>query len=192
MFDPTIRYTLDEYWRLAEALPMRKYEYVDGDIRLITGGSPAHGQIAANIIGLLTMALRSRECNVYSSDVAVQLQENHLYYPDISVSCDPADWTRKKALEAPSAIVEVMSPSTKKIDKTEKLEVYQRYPTIQEILLADSQRRRIEHHHRIGTYTWEESLYEHTDDRIKLRCLGISFTVQEVYWKVYLELEETV
>jgi Uma2 family endonuclease len=87
--------------------------------------------------------------------------ENRLYYPDVSVSCDPADWTRKKALEAPGVVVEVTSPSTEKTDKTEKLAAYQSYTTIQEILFVDSRRRHVEHYHRVGMYKWEEFLYEH-------------------------------
>ncbi|HTK10435.1 MAG TPA: Uma2 family endonuclease [Ktedonobacteraceae bacterium] len=190
MFDPQHKYTVDEYWRLVEAFPEYKYEYIDGDIRLMTGGSPAHAQIAMNIGILLGVALRSQECNVYSSDAALQLTENRLYYPDVSVSCDPADWTRKKALEAPGVVVEVMSPSTEKADKTEKLEAYQRYSTIQEILLVDSRRCQVKHYHRIGTFLWKDALYEQEDDVIDLESIGVSFTVREIYLKVYLELEE--
>jgi Uma2 family endonuclease len=191
MFDPHYKYTLDEYWRLTEAFPEHKYEYVAGDIRMMTGGSPAHGQIAANITFLLVAALRSEECNVYSSDVALQLGENHLYYPDVSVSCDPADWTRKKSLEAPSVVVEVLSPSTEMIDKTEKLGIYRRYPTIQEILFVDSRRCYVEQYHRVGMHRWEELFYEHESDRVDLACIGASFTLREIYQKVYLELEES-
>jgi Uma2 family endonuclease len=190
VFDPHDKYTPEEYWRLAEALPEHKYEYSDGIIRMMTGGSPAHGQIAANIIAFLVSALRSHECNVYSSDVALQLTENHLYYPDLSISCDPADWTRKKALEAPSIVVEVLSPSTSGIDKGEKLEAYQRYPTIQEILLVDSRRCRVEHYHRVGVHQWEEFVYELLDDTIHLHCIDTSIMLREIYLKVYLELEE--
>ncbi|HTK12001.1 MAG TPA: Uma2 family endonuclease [Ktedonobacteraceae bacterium] len=190
MFDPHHKYTVDEYWRLVEAFPEYKYEYIDGDIRMMTGGSPAHAQIATRIGGILDAALRETDCNVYSSDGALQLTENRLYYPDVSVSCDPADWTRKKALEAPGVVVEVTSPSTEKTDKTEKLAAYQSYPTIQEILFVDSRRRHVEHYHRVGMYKWEEFLYEQEDDVIDLASIGVSFTVREIYLKVYLELEE--
>jgi Uma2 family endonuclease len=190
MFDAHHKYTIDEYWRLVEAFPERKYEYIDGNIRMMTGGSPAHAQIAANIVILLGVALRSQECNVYSSDGALQLTGNRLYYPDVSVSCDPTDWTRKKALEAPSVVVEVTSPSTEKTDKAEKLEAYKRYPTIQEILFVDSRCRQVEHYHRVGVSTWKDSLYNQDDDVIDLESIGVSFTVREIYLKVYLELEE--
>jgi Uma2 family endonuclease len=190
MFDPHHRYTIDEYWRQVGAFPEYKYEYIDGDIRMMTGGSLAHSQIGVNISHLLVAASGSQECNVYGSDAALQLTEDRVYYPDVSVSCDPADWTRRKALEAPSVVVEVMSPSTEKTDRTEKLDAYQRYPTIQEILLVDSRRCQVKHYHRAGVYKWEEFLYEYEDDVIDLESIGVSFTVREIYLKVYLELEE--
>jgi Uma2 family endonuclease len=190
MFDPRQMYTLDEYWRLVETFPEKKYEYIDGDIRMLTGESPAHSQIAGNIVTALGNALRLQECNVYLSDAALQLTENRVYFPDVSVSCNPADWTRKRALEAPSVVVEVISPSTEKTDKAEKLEVYQRYPTIQEILLVDSRRRHVAHYHRVGVSTWKDTLYDQDDEVIDLASIGVSFTVREIYLKVYLELEE--
>ncbi|HTI14875.1 MAG TPA: hypothetical protein VL461_09940 [Dictyobacter sp.] len=39
MYDPSRKYTLDEYWEMVENSPEQKYEYIDGDVRLMTGGS---------------------------------------------------------------------------------------------------------------------------------------------------------
>ena len=121
MYDPNRKYTVEEYWAYIATYPDCKLEYIDGEIRMMTGGSPAHAQIAMNIGYILTGALRTSECNVYSSDVVVQLINNRLYCPDVTVSCDPADWTRKKALESPTVVVEVHSPTTEKTDRGEKL-----------------------------------------------------------------------
>ncbi|GAC1483746.1 MAG: Uma2 family endonuclease [Ktedonobacteraceae bacterium] len=184
-------YTLDEYWKLVEIFPNHKYEFVDGSIRMLSGGSPAHGQIAVNVGALLHTALRSSTCNVYSSDVVLQLTNRRNYLPDVSVSCDPVDATQKKALKAPILVVEVLSPSTEKIDRTEKLEAYQRYPTIQEILLVDSRRRFVEHYHRLSSYKWEVSLYYQKDNLIKLTSIDVSLTLRDIYLKVYLEFEQT-
>jgi Uma2 family endonuclease len=192
MYNPQHKYTLEEYWKLVETFPERKYEYVDGCIRMMTGGTPAHGQIAMNISYMLSAGLRAEhsECNVYSSDVALRLTDNRSYYPDLSVSCDPADWTRTKALEAPTVVVEVLSPSTLNVDCDEKLAVYQRYPTIQDILLVDSRRRSVKHYRRVGPYKWEEYLYECDADMIELTSIDVSLRVQDIYFHVYLELEE--
>lgn len=189
MFDPRQMYTLDEYWLLVETFPEKKYEFIDGTVRMMTGESPAYAQLAARIGSILNAALRETDCNIYGSG-ALQLTEKRVYFPDVSVSCDPADWTRKKALEAPSVVVEVTSPSTEKTDKIEKLAAYQSYPTIQEILLVDSRRRHVEQYHRVGMHKWEVSLCEREDDVIDLVSIEVSFTLREVYAKVYLELEE--
>lgn len=183
-------YTIDEYWKLVETFPNHKYEFIDGFIRMLSGGSPAHGQIAVNISTLLNSALRNSECNVYSSDVVLQLTSRRSYLPDVSVSCDPMDRTQKKALKSPTLIVEVLSPSTEKIDRSEKLGAYQRYSTIQEILFVDLRELHVEHYHRVSSHKWEVSFYEHQDDLIELTNMGISFTLRDIYLKVYLELEE--
>lgn len=190
MYELDHQYSLEEYWKLVETFPDHKYEYVNGSIRMMTGGSPAHGQIGMNIGRVLGTALRDRECNVYSSDVAVQLTEDRLYYPDVSVSCDPRDWTRSKSLEAPTVVVEVLSPTTEKTDTTEKLKAYKRYPTVQEILFVDSRSCNVEHHHRVDEHKWEVTSYERREDVIELSSIDVALPVSEIYLKVYLELEE--
>jgi Uma2 family endonuclease len=93
-------------------------------------------------------------------------------------------------LEAPTVVVEVLSLTTEKIDKLEKLEAYRRYPTIQDILYVDSRRHYVEHHHRISSHKWEVSSCEDEDERIDLASIDVSLAVCDIYLKVYLELEE--
>jgi Uma2 family endonuclease len=190
MYDPHYKYTVEEYWQLTDLSLDQKYEYIEGQIRMMTGGSPAHGQLANRIGGMLDAALRDTDCNVYSSDVALALANFRSYYPDVSVSCDPADWTRRRAIEAPSVVVEVLSPTTETIDRNEKLLAYQHYPTIQEILLVDSRRCLIEHHHRTGPFTWPHRIFTHRDNVIELPAIDVSLSVKDIYFKVYLEFEE--
>ena len=116
MYEIEHSHTLEEYWKLVEMFPQHKYEYVRGHIRMMTGGSPAHGQLAVQFSSILYTSLWGTHCHVYSSDVAVQLFHDVIYFPDVSVSCDPADWTRKKAIESPGVVVEIMSPSAAAID----------------------------------------------------------------------------
>lgn len=179
-------YSIEEYWKIAELDPGHKYEYVDGHIRMMTGGSPAHGQIALQIGSLLNAALHESKCNVYGSDVAVQITEKRCYFPDVSVSCNPADWTQTKALEYPTLVVEVLSPGTERIDRIEKLQAYQRLAVIQEIIYIDSRKRYVEHYHRIGAYDWKLSIYTHNDDVLELSNIDVRFTVHDIYFKVHL------
>jgi Uma2 family endonuclease len=179
VYDSEYGHSLDEYWEL-----------VDGNIRMITGGSRAHAQIGENIARVFGNTLLNHECNIYSSDIVVQLNERRCYCPDVTVACDPVDWAHTKTLEVPKVVVEVLSPATEMIDKTEKLEAYQRYPAIQEILLVDSLRHDVEHYHRIPPYGWGFSVYRNENDVVKLASLETILTIHEIYFKVYLELEE--
>ncbi|GHO94313.1 hypothetical protein KSF_043610 [Reticulibacter mediterranei] len=183
-------YTLKEYWKLVELFPDHKYEYIDGSIRMMSGGSPAHAQIGANIVTLLNIALHDSECNVYNSDVKVKLNEQRCYLPDATVSCDPRDWTRPDVLESPTVVVEVLSQSTEKVDRTEKLEAYQRYPAMQEILLIDSRRRYVEHYHRVGVAQWLKSIFEDDHDCIEMSSIDATLYLRDIYRKVYLDTVE--
>lgn len=191
MYEPEYQYTLEEYWKIAELDPGHKYEYSDGYIRMMTGGSPAHAQIALQIGGLLNAALHDAECNVYGSDVAVRVAEKRYYYPDVTVSCDPADWTQKKALESPTVVIEVLSPGTEKVDRIEKLQAYQRLPVIQEIVYVDSRKRYIEHYHRIDLFNWKLSIHTHADDVVELLHIDVKLAVRDIYFKVYLVNEDS-
>lgn len=190
MYEPRIDYSPEEYQKINESDPYHKYEYINGYIRMMTGDSVPHGEIGGNVITALNVALRESECHVYSSDVAVNLAERRYYYPDVSVSCDPHDWARTKALEAPTVVVEVLSPGTERIDAREKLDAYRQYPTIQEILLIRSRKRHVEHHHRVVDSAWQKDIFEHDDDVIELASIEVSLTLHDIYHKVYLEIEE--
>jgi Uma2 family endonuclease len=97
---------------------------------------------------------------------------------------------RSKSLEAPTVVVEVLSPTTEKIDTTEKLKAYKRYPTIQEILFVDSRSCNVEHHHRVDEHKWEVTSYKRREDVVTLLSIDVLFPMYEMYLKVYLELEE--
>ncbi len=183
-------YTLEQYFELVASEPEQKIEYINGNIRMMTGGSVAHGQVAINIAILLGIVLRPSGCNVNSSDVAVRLRNTRFYYPDVSVSCDPAE-RAKKYIEAPTVVVEVLSPSTESTDRLEKLVAYQEHPTIQDILYVDSRSRSITHYQRLAPNKWEQTNYFNNEDLIELKSIGVSFSLAEVYEKIYLEQNET-
>jgi Uma2 family endonuclease len=51
----------------------RRYEYTDGEIFAITGGSEAHALIAANGLATLAAALRNQACRVYGADMKLYI-----------------------------------------------------------------------------------------------------------------------
>ena len=66
------------------------------------------------------------------------------YYPDVMVSCDPADRRAELAITAPSLIAEVLSDSTASRDRGLKFTHYRLIPSLRDYLIIDPEHRRIE------------------------------------------------
>ena len=175
--------SVEDYLRLDSDTPETRYEYIDGHIRMLAGGTPDHAKISANIIGVLYGLLEGRSCSVYTSDVRVCLSETRYVYPDVSVSCDSQDQERGDMIYAPSLIVEVLSPGTEAYDRGRKLAYYRECPSIQEYMLVDSQLQSIEVFKRGKNKLWSYYAYG-PGEEVELGGLGISFPLAKIYRNV--------
>jgi Uma2 family endonuclease len=174
------RISLEEYFSILEKDPEHGYEYLDGRIYMMTGGSPDHSIIGSNMNGILRDHLRNSHCIVYNSDVYLQLSEHYRVCPDVTVSCDPRDRGAQEVIRYPSLVIEVLSPTTEARDRGQKSLQYRACPSIQEYLLISSDFLLVEVFRREKHGLWT-LLTLGTDDIIQLNSLGISFTVAEVY-----------
>src|SRR6266581_6294498 len=136
---PGERISLEEYFALLEKDPEHAYEYLDGRIYMMTGGTPDHSIIGSNMNGILRDSLRDRRCIVYNLDVYLQLSEHYRVCPDVIVSCDPRDRGAREVIRYPSLVVEVLSPATEARDRGQKSLQYRSCPSIQEYLLISSE-----------------------------------------------------
>jgi Uma2 family endonuclease len=72
------------------------------------------------------------------SDIRVNLSirdDAYYYYPDLVVTCDPRD-TDPRFIRHPKLIIEVMSPSTERVDKREKFFAYTTIESLEEYVLV--------------------------------------------------------
>jgi len=173
--------TVDEWRELERTTPDAKYEYIDGQVYLMSGGSQAHSRISSNTLRALEDALASEPCYVYNSDASVRLTESRYTYPDISVSCDLADQPTIEQLQvqAPRVVVEVLSDSTEGKDRIRKANLYHACPTIQEYVLIATKYQAVEIQRRAGD-EWTLHLFG-PDDEIELASLGIRFPLAILY-----------
>src|SRR5689334_21567976 len=104
--------SVEEYFQLEEEDPQHRYEYVEGHVYMMAGGTVNHDTIKSNIERLLWGALRGKKCRTYSSDMKVFVSETCYYHPDVTVSCDPRNRGTQKMVQGPRIVVEVLSPST--------------------------------------------------------------------------------
>ena len=65
-------FTVSEYLALDRASE-RKFEYIDGALRLLAGGSGNHSLVALNLAATLRELLRSQTCRMFNSDMRVKL-----------------------------------------------------------------------------------------------------------------------
>src|SRR5947209_16984462 len=123
--DPHERISREEFYALVEGDAERRYELIDGDPSMMTGGSPDHSIIGLNVASILRGLLRQRPCIVYNSDVYIALDgEENCLCPDASVSCDRRDHHATKVIRYPSVVAEVLSPGTKVRDRGLKADLY--------------------------------------------------------------------
>jgi len=173
-----------DYLTLDEQATSVRYEYVDGRLRMLAGGSRDHSIIATNIASILHSALRKTSCTVYNSDIRFKLSEARYAHPDVTVGCDERDDGKQDNIQYPRLIIEVLSPGTENIDKGEKLDIYLDQPSIAEYMLVGSQKKWIELYYRYED-AWVSRIYK-PNNKIHLRCIDVTITFEDIYEKTSL------
>jgi Uma2 family endonuclease len=176
--DPSM--SVEEYLQLDRSSIETRYEYIDGYVSMLAGGTLDHATIGANIISILRHSMRGTPCRVFTSDARVRLSSTRFVYPDASVSCDEQDRGQSDNLQSPRLVVEVLSPSTEGYDRGRKFGFYRECPTIQDYLLIDSQRPMLEVYRRERHDLWILRAYR-MDEDVELTNLGVHFPVSAVY-----------
>jgi Uma2 family endonuclease len=129
--------TPDEYLAWEEQQELR-YEYDDGLITVMSGGTLPHNDLAVNLLVMLRPHVKARGCRINTSDAKVQVRDKGpYYYPDLVVSCDSRDRTATKRISHPTLIIEVLSPGTESVDRGRKFRQLQKSETLKEYVLVD-------------------------------------------------------
>lgn len=178
-------YTIEEYL-LAEQAAAYKSEYYEGQIVAMSGGTPRHSQIGVKTTSALDVVLRGRDCNVYNSDLKVQVGKVFVY-PDASVVCGELEYYKDYAdvITNPILIVEVLSPSTSHYNKTGKFMRYRQLASFQEYVLIQSEYPEIHVYQRQKDNKWLLSPYNDLEnDQIELASLNVKIPMSAFYDEV--------
>ena len=177
----SVRYTYAQYLTL-ERTSNVKHEFLGGQIFAMAGGTPEHAALAAAFVGLLFPSLTKHGCRAHSSDLRVRVRETGLAtYPDVAIVCGPSerDPEDADAVTNPVLIVEVLSPSTEEYDRGEKLQHYQRIPSLTQYVLVAQDTRRIESWSREGD-TWTRTALTEADT-LELPAVAATLAVRTLY-----------
>jgi Uma2 family endonuclease len=177
-------YSLDEYFALEQASDAR-FEYWDGDIFCMSGGSRAHGIISSNVHYRLRQRLEGGPCRAFTADTAIWTPALPPYrYPDASAACGELQFRHVNVLDAlvnPVLIVEVLSPSTKAHDEEEKFAAYKAIPTFREYLLIAQDEAHVVHYLRRAEEVWERRDVTDMDASLELESVHCALKLRDIY-----------
>ncbi len=178
--------TIEEYFAFEEKMN-QKFEYVDGEIFDMTGGTVNHSLIATNAVASLYRLLYDTPCTVFNSDVKLQLETvGNYFYPDAMVLCDQGEIKKNYVLH-PHIIIEVLSPSTEDYDHGKKFAFYRQIKALKTYILLHQDQAFAEVYQRASDNSWLLTEYAGLDRNIPV-YKGILLAMADLYRRVNFSL----
>lgn len=157
-----------------------RHEYVGGQLYAMAGASDRHNRIALRLAALLDAHVGDGPCQVFMSDMKVRVAADVFYYPDVVVACDPPGGDPYIRSE-PRLVVEILSPSTERIDRQEKRLSYAGVSSLVEYLLIDPNRCLVEVQRRDQEGGWSLTTFTQLDDVVELASVGVGLRISDLY-----------
>jgi Uma2 family endonuclease len=174
--------TVEEFlqWNLSQD---QRYELVDGHpvpLRAMAGAKAEHDAIVVNVIAALHGQLRGHNCKPRTADTALRTKIKNVRRPDVTIECAAVE---RGSLEArnPVAVFEVLSPTTRKIDRTIKLEEYRRHPTLRTIVHIDPDAMDVIVFTRDADGAWNDARFDQPDDMIHIADTPAALRLSDLY-----------
>lgn len=135
-------YTSEDYWNLPEG---HRAELIDGQLYNMAPPSRMHQKLISQFMLVLGQYIRDHHgtCEVYPAPFAVNLdaEDKDWVEPDISVICDTSKLEDRGCNGAPDLVVEVVSPSSRRIDYSTKNALYSE-AGVREYWIVDPEKER--------------------------------------------------
>ena len=159
--------TVEEFleWNLSRD---ERCELVDGvpvPLRAMAGAEDEHDTIVVNLIADLSNQLRGSNCRPKTADTAIRTKIKNVRPPDVTIERAPVE---RGSLEAriPAAVIEVLSPTMRKIDRSVDLQA----DMMDVIIYA-----------RDATGEWNDTRLDQPDDHVELDDPPVSIRLSDIY-----------
>lgn len=185
--------SIEDYINI-EASSDIKYEYHDGYIVALAGGTINHSRICVNIYAAFRAELNKagKKCEVFNSDLKVSLSKDRSYvYPDASIVCGDLemDTELSDAIKNPILIVEVLSDSTASYDRGKKFRKYRKLPSLKYYVLIEQDVPVVDIYER-NNDIWAHTIIEGIDQEVSFPSLNVTIPLAEIYENVKFPPEE--
>jgi len=172
--------SVQDYLAAEESSEVR-HEYLGGLVYAMAGETTAHNIISQNLLFALRQHLAGKLCRVFISDIRVNFDINddqYFYYPDLVITCDPRD-IHPRFVRHPRLIIEVLSPSTQRVDRREKFFAYQKIETLEEYVLIGQEPREATVFRRASG--WQSTTVSGPDASVNFASLELTVPFAAVY-----------
>jgi Uma2 family endonuclease len=179
-----------EEFLLFEEQAEEKHEYLAGRVFAMTGASDPHNIITFNLTATIGSQL-PEGCRGRSANQMIYIEEADTgFYPDLSITGGEARFkdAKKRLLLNPRVIIEVLSPSTERGDRTLKREIYQLIPSLTDYLLVAQNEPLIEGWKRSAQGEWLKVRAAGLDDTLTIESIKIMLALADVYRGVELPM----
>lgn len=173
------RMTVEAYleWEPRQEL---RYEFVDGEVLAMTGGTLSHNDIAINLLTALRPQVRNNGCRINIADAKVSVSPTRYRYPDLVVSCDERDKVALDAIRHPKLVIEVLSAGTEVQDRGDKFKEFRSLASLEEYVLISSTEISVEIYRRGEGRMWLYTAYQ-DGELIKLESVDFEFSIGLLY-----------
>jgi Uma2 family endonuclease len=182
--------SIEEYLATEEASPVKR-EFFDGLVFEMTEFTNRLNEISGNAIGQFYTQLRGKPCKPCNSDTKVGIRlitGTRFYYPDAFVVCHPNP-PDDHFHDAPVVILEVTSPSTRRIDLGEKKDAYLSIPSLMVYLVAESTEPVVQVYRRSPNGDFHRELSIGLEAIIPLPEIDVSLALADLYKGIDFEAE---
>ncbi len=187
--------TQEEYLAM-EREAAERHEYIDGYIFEMAGESQAHGEISANLGGILVPQLRRTPCRGRGANSkirsgprpALARSQKALYsYPDFFVICGELELLDEfqDVITNPTVIFEVLSPSTENYDRGEKFFRYQNWSSrLKDYVLISQVNPTVEPFSRQTNGSWTYRVHHGLEAHFSIKSIKCTLKLSEIYDRV--------
>ena len=128
-------------WLELEASEGVRYEYHNGEVFAMAGGTLKHARIGKNALVALERSFDDddKDCEAFQSEIKLEIDPSNKYvYPDVVAVCGDIDESKdtKGAIKNPVLVIEVTSKSSEAYDRNGKFHFYTSLPSVKQYMIV--------------------------------------------------------
>ena len=182
------RVTYEEFRRIIDHHDDR-YEYINGEIYLMSSPGMSHQLIHTHLYACLIGWFKGKKCQVFSAPFDVTLvneeqNSKHVVQPDLLISCDYLEKhdANDRYTGIPALVIEIMSPQTRSMDQVKKLNVYLD-SGVSEYWVVDPRDQRVTLYSFVEKQLEDMNLFKDPDVVKSIHFVGLEVPTSDIFEK---------